>query len=172
MTWSPSIRRLPESLPVHLERLTGQLGDLATELRTSVAGLAGDAIGRAVRDALLRFWGKTSRSNPRPAREEDDSSGWSNDEWDFRPPSWDEPVEAPVDRTSETPRLAHVLQACGWLLQHASLLGLCGVGATVGGILLFRGSLGIPGIDLVNAVAEIATLIALLSNGSKQLLLN
>ena len=51
-------------------------------------------------------------------------------------------------------------------------MGLVGVGAAVGGIILFPASVGVQGIDLFNAVAEIAALIALLSNASKQLAFN
>ena len=58
MNWTPSLRR-PETLSEHLRRLADQLVDLAAEIRSSVAGLTGEAIGQAVRDILLRF-----RKNP------------------------------------------------------------------------------------------------------------
>ena len=67
MNWSPSVRRGPETLSMHLQCLADQLGDLAVEIRSSVAGLAGDALGRAVRDALLRFWKRPAPSIPKSA---------------------------------------------------------------------------------------------------------
>ncbi|MCE9530718.1 MAG: hypothetical protein K8T89_06275 [Planctomycetes bacterium] len=169
MTWSPSIRRVPESIPKHLERFAEQLGDLTTELRTAVAGLAGDALGKAVRDVLLRFWKTAPRTSHYSSRDEEDPYGWPRDEWEKREHSWEEPVSESIESVPPTLRLATVLQAGGSLLQHGSLLGLFGTGAAVGGVLLFRRSLGVPGIDLVKAIAEIAALIAMLSSASKQL---
>ncbi|MCE9533870.1 MAG: hypothetical protein K8T89_22495, partial [Planctomycetes bacterium] len=95
MTWSPSIRRVPESIPRHLERFAEQLGDLTTELRSSVAGLAGDAIGKAVRDVLLRFWNATPRTDRYASREEEDPYAWPRDEWEQRERSWEEPEREP-----------------------------------------------------------------------------
>ena len=176
MTWSPSsLRRAPEVLSAHLEGFTEQIGELAVELRASVAGLTGDAIGRAVRDVLMRFWSPSSRTNPHPSRDQDDPYGWPNEQWDRPPSPWEESERASgrsVPPPAAAPRLALLLQIGGWLLQHGSVWGLVGVGAAVGGVILFPGSIGVNGIDLFNAVAELAALIALLSSASKQVAFN
>ncbi len=174
MTWSTAIRRAAEAVPAHLARFAEQLGELALDLRASVAGLAGDAIGRAVRDALLRFWGKAAATNRHLAQEVGEQYGWPTQEWDGESPPWEEPAPAssPIPEPEQPSRLALALQTGGWLLQHGSLLGLLGVGAVFGGVFLFRGSLAVSGIDLVNAVTEITSLLALLTSASKQLVLS
>lgn len=171
MNWTPSLRR-PETLTEHLRRLADQLVDLANEVRASVAGLTGEAIGRAVRDILLRFW---KRSVPPPAWN-DAVEGWSNDPWDRRAAfeAQSAQVSAPTANATSTTaaKLALALQSGVWLLKYGSVLGAAGVGVTVGGLLLFRNTLGLTGIDLASAVVEIASLIGLLASAPPQLILN
>jgi len=163
MTWSPSIRR-PEAVPQHMERLAEQLGDLAVEIRSSIAGLAGESVGRVVRDVLLRFWGT------QPALPHDnDECSWPHEEWEPTTHVKDESHRVPVRPVTSITWLAVVLQTGGWLLQHATGLGWVSISAAAAGMLLCRGSLGPAGGDAINAVAEIASLVALLVSASKQL---
>ena len=169
MNWTPSLRR-PETLSAHLRRLADQLVDLAAEIRSSVAGLTGEAIGQAVRDILLRFWKNPAAPAPHWNEDRED---WSNDPCgravSFESESPQRTSTAENLPSSTGSRLALVLQSGVWLLKHGAVLGAVGVGATVGGLLLFRNTLGLTSIDLASAVVEIASLIGLLISAPKQL---
>lgn len=169
MNWTPSLRR-PETLSEHLRRLADQFVDLAAEIRSSAAGLTGETIGQAVRDVLLRYWKNPVAPAPHWNEERAD---WSNDpcgrpvSFEAESPQKTAPAENVPSSTGS--RLALVLQSGVWLLKHGTVVGAVGVGATVGGLLLFRNTLGPTSIDLASAMVEIASLIGLLTCAPKQL---
>ena len=167
MTWSST----PQIVPVHLERFAEQLRELSHEVRASVAGLAGESVGRAVRDVLLRFWQKSS---PRRIPERRERYAWERDEWDEREREdrWDEPEERvePQTPASKIPlsKVALILQMGGWLLEtNPWLLLVAGVG--IGGAALFKDRLSFVSLETVNEITDVASLIAILTTGAKRL---
>jgi hypothetical protein len=167
MNWSST----PQIVPVHLERFAEQLRELSHEVRSSVAGLAGESVGRAVRDVLLRFWQKSSQRRFPERRE---PYTWEHDEWDERERDhrWDQPEERvePQPPASKVPlsKVALMLQVGGWLLEtNPWLLLVAGVG--VGGAALFKDRLRIVSLDTINEITDVASLIAILTSGAKRL---
>lgn len=165
MTW-PSIS---QKLPAHLERFADQLSNLSLEVRNSVAGLAGDAVGRAVRDVLLSNWQSSGHLLRQPER-----SGWNHhDEWENEDEDWEQLPDIPVDSESSlvgsTPKLALALQAVGWFLEHGTLTGLLGTGLSVGGLALLRRHLKSSQSEVIRSVADVASLLMLLGSGAKSL---
>jgi hypothetical protein len=173
MNWSSP----PRNVPAHIGRFAEQLRELSLEVRASMASLTGDAVGRAVRDVLLRFW-HTSPQRPRPERRE--RYAWERDEWDRdererdewnRDDRWEKPevrLQPPASSSITVPRLALLLQVGGWLLECSPwLLLLAGLG--IGGVVLFKGDLNIAGFDAINGITDVASLIALLTSGAKHL---
>ena len=164
MNWNS----MPQKLPVHLGRFADQLSDLSQEVRTSVAALAGDATGRAVRDVLLGHW-RGSEQQMRPTGR----SGWSRNEWDDEDQDWEQPPEQSSESESSiiqfAPKLALALQAAGWLLQHGTLVGLLGTGLGVGGLALLRRQLKPSHSEFICGVADVASLLMLLNSGAKSL---
>jgi hypothetical protein len=173
MNWSST----PQIVPVHLGRFAEQLRELSLEVRSSVAGLTGDAVGRAVRDVLLRFWQQSPQHASRPTR---NPYEWDRDEFDpDAVDAWNraaERVPSPMSPTSpvsskssmSVARLALMLQASGWLLENSPWL-LLFAGLGVGGIALFKGQVCLAGLDAINGIIDIASLLALLTAGAKHL---
>ena len=166
MNWPSSLRRGTEVLPDHLERFADQLRELAQEVKASVAGLAGDAVGRAVRDVLSRFW----RQSPRQSYRERHAYGRQREEWEDDDP-YDEEAPSPSNQPALTssPRLALAFQVAGWLLQNRSWISLLGVGLGVGGIVYFSGHITVAGFNVINGVADLTALLMLLNSGDKLL---
>ena len=165
MNWSST----PQIVPVHLERFAAQLRELSHEVRASVAGLAGDSVGRAVRDVLLRFWQKSPQQRFPERRER---YTWERDEWDERERDdrWEEPEESvePQTPASTIPlsKVALMLQVGGWLLETNPWLLLV-AGAGIGGAALFKDRLRFVSLDTVNEITDVASLIAILTSGAK-----
>src|ERR1700722_19384929 len=94
--------RPAREFPAHLNDLGLRLRDLASEVRGAVAEFTGDALGRAVRDALTRFWRRQpdSASRPRPQATEAAPYGWTddpaNDPWRAEEASWSEEYRSPM----------------------------------------------------------------------------
>lgn len=180
MTWPSPVYRRVQRIPDHLNHLGEQLHELAIEVRSSVAGLTGDAIGRAVRDVLIRFWQQSSviQTVPRHAMERGPYD-WSDDPngecWETGRQRWDEPgvaMPAPKIITSfpMTGNAALALQAAGWMLQtKGSWMGAIGLGLTIGGLAFVGGRSLIAGIGLVDAAVDLTALVGLLASGAKWL---
>ena len=178
MSWPTPVYRRVQGVPDHLHRFGDQLRELAVEVRHSVAGLAGEAVGRAVRDTLTRFWQQNSRSPIASSRDpmQRESHGWgddpSDDSRESEEPRWEEPqrTSTPPARsaTSFTNRASQVLQATGLLLQqNGSWITAISAGLGLGGLTLLSGRLAVRGFDLVEAVVDLSALYWLLSSGSK-----
>ena len=165
MNWPSSVRRGAQGVPVHLEHFADQLRELAQEVKASLAGLAGEAVGRAVRDVLTRFW----RQSPRQSYRERHAYGRQREEWEDDDP-YDEEAPSPSPPVSHSsPRLALAFQVAGWLLQNRSWIGLLGVGLGVGGIVYFSGHITVAGFNIINGVADLTALLMLLNSGDKLL---
>lgn len=180
MTWpSPVYRRL-QGIPEHLQIFGEQLRELALEVRSSVAGLAGEAIGRAVRDVLLRFWQRAPATPIFPQREPMTHGpyNWSDpspDAWERGQRRWDEPSVAPATPLITAPfpsarNTALALQAAGWMLQtKGSWLGAIGLGLAIGGLALVRGRTLAAGAGVVDAAIDLTTFVGLIASGAKLL---
>jgi hypothetical protein len=173
-------------MPAHLNELGHRLRELASEVREAMAELAGDSLGRAVRDALTRFWrklpGPAESTRPRPARSagydwtEDPTDPWGHNESGWSDRQYRPPMPPPTERqdAEKVPDTAHLfalaLHAGGWWLQrYGSWLGAVGLGCTIGGVALIGGRAAIAGFNLLEAVSELYTLNNLLSRGGKAL---
>lgn len=179
MSWPTPVYRRLQGVPEHLHRFGEQLRELSVEVRASVAGLAGEAVGRAVRDTLTRFWQQNPRSPIASSRDpmQRESHGWgdepSGDSWESEEPRWEEPPQrasTPPARssTSWTNRASQVLQATGLLLQqNGSWITAISAGLGLGGLTLLSGRLAVRGFDFVEAVVDLSALYWLLSSGSK-----
>ena len=178
MSWPSPIYRRVQGVPEHLQNFGEQLRELAIEVRSSVAGLTGEAVGRAVRDVLLRFW---HRSPGVPIIVQHDSMqhdpfAWPNtpvDGWDRDQPHWHEPGGMPPRQGASgfpAAKAALALQAAGWMLHSkGSWLGAMGLGLAIGGLAFFGGRTLAAGAGLLDAAVDLTTLVGLLASGAKLL---
>jgi hypothetical protein len=187
MNWKPSQRVGPREFPSHLNDLGLRLRELAAEVRGAVAELTGEALGRAVRDALMRFWRQlpAAAAAPRPQAPRASAYDWSDDPtvepWRREESGWaDEEYRPPMPATVErpdadnAPSTAHLfalaLHAGGWFLQrYGSWLGALGVGCTVGGLALLGGRAAVAGFSLLQAVSELYALNNVLASSGDAL---
>lgn len=178
MTWPSPVYRRPQGIPEHLHYFGEQLRELAVEVRSSVAGLTGEAIGRAVRDALIRFWHRTP-TVPITSHREPMARGpydWSDpvpEGWERGQPRWDEPSAAPSTPLIAPPsarNTALALQAAGWMLQtQGSWLGAIGLGLAIGGLAFVRGRTLAAGVGVVDAAIDLTTFVGLIASSAKLL---
>jgi hypothetical protein len=185
MNWKPSQRVGPREFPTHLNDLGLRLRELAAEVRGAVAELTGEALGRAVRDALMHFWRQlpAPAAAPRPQTAHASAYDWSDDPtvdpWRRHEPDWEEEYQAPIAPAPSRPEtevpatstlVALALHAGGWWLQrYGTWLGALGIGFSVGGLAYLGGRTAIAGLNLLEAVSELYSLNNLLSSGSKSL---
>jgi len=175
MNWSTRITPRRNFLPAHLERFSDQLKQLSQEIRSSVAGLTGDAVGHAVRELLVGLCNRSAGTTPRhPTRVQDDDwhiqgDDWRDERWSIDGEAEELVTPSTIPSVLSVPKLALTLQTAGWWLQHGSWLGLLTASVGAGGLALLRKHSKESGSHVIDGISEVASVLLLLHTGIKHL---